>query len=264
MKVEKNISEQILRKLRLSLFRYKRRFQTYCVGTAKSGTNSIAAIFQNHYRTAHEPEDELLLSIILAKIDNLINADKMALLVHKRDRRMMLELDSSSLNYWILNTLVKEFDNAKFILTIRDCYSWLDSFLNHLLTYPASKNWMRLRELRFNPDKHHHDNQEQILLKYGLYTIEAYLSYWTKHNKDVLEIVPEDRLLIIRTQDISFEIDKIADFLDIPADKLDISKSHSFKGKKKYNLLNKIDKVFIEEKVNKYCKELMEKFFSDI
>ncbi len=49
------------------------------------------------------------------------------------DRRMWLELNSSWINYFLLEMLIDEYPQAKFIFTIRDCYSWLDSILNQLL-----------------------------------------------------------------------------------------------------------------------------------
>lgn len=259
-------------KSRLSVFqnpnfllrRYSRRFQVYCVGTAKSGTSSMSGLFCRRYRAAHEPEADLVLDSILAAVSGSINERELVERIRKRDKRIRLEIDSSSLNYWLLDVLVKEFDNAKFILTIRDCYSWLDSFINHQLTYPVSDNWTRLRELRFRPYKFKHAKEEQIFAKYGLYTIDAYLLYWAKHNGDVLAKTPKDRLLVIRTQDISEGMDRIAEFLDIPAESLDVSKSHSFRAKKKFGLLGRIDRDFLEEKVDMHCRTLMDSYFPEL
>ena len=39
--------------------------QVYCVGTAKSGTKSINAVFQDKLRTAHEPDSGRVIDTIL-------------------------------------------------------------------------------------------------------------------------------------------------------------------------------------------------------
>ena len=54
-------------------------------------------------------------------------------LVHRRDKALWLEMEASAFNVHVLDLLVQEFPHARFILTIRDCYSWVDSALNHQL-----------------------------------------------------------------------------------------------------------------------------------
>jgi hypothetical protein len=175
---------------------------------------------------------------------------------------MRLELDSSQLNYFLLDSLVSEFPNAKFILTIRDCYSWLDSCINHQLSRNCYPNWQRLRDFRFDSNSEYKE-EERILAQHGLYTLDGYLSYWAEHNREVLTTVPKEKLLVVRTHEIPQEIEKIADFLSISLDKLNLSKAHSFKAKNHFNILSEIDKQFIDNKVNLHCKSLMDEFFPE-
>ena len=51
-----------------------------------------------------------------------------------RDERLGLEFDSSWVNYFIIGHLVYAFPDAKFILLVRDCYTWVESIVNHMLT----------------------------------------------------------------------------------------------------------------------------------
>jgi protoheme ferro-lyase len=239
-----------------------RRFQAYCLGTAKSGTPSIAEIFNPNYRALHEPESEELIAKVLAAQNSQQSKSALLEYVKRRDRNMRLELDSSQLNYFLLDSLVSEFPNAKFILTIRDCYSWLDSFINHQLSRNCSPNWQRLRDFRFDSNSEYKE-EERILAQHGLYTLDGYLSYWAEHNREVLTTVPKEKLLVVRTHEIPQEIEKIADFLSISLDKLNLSKAHSFKAKNHFNILSEIDKQFIDNKVNLHCKSLMDEFFPE-
>src|SRR4051794_31876170 len=86
-----------------------RRFHAYCVGMAKSGTHSIAGLFAKNYRTAHEPEDGLLVDALLAASRKAVDAAGLARLLRARDRRLRLEMDSSALNYFFLDLLLDEF-----------------------------------------------------------------------------------------------------------------------------------------------------------
>ena len=55
--------------------------------------------------------------------------------------------------YWIflLHKLVELFPTAKFVLTIRDPLSWVDSFINHQLAHSASEKWLAFRDWKFAP-----------------------------------------------------------------------------------------------------------------
>ena len=130
-----------------------RKTHIYGVGTAKSGTHSIAAMFDDRLHTAHEAESEELIDIILAATDGHVGDVKLDRYLLERDRRLRLDIDSSQLNVYVLGRLVVLFPSAKFILTIRNPYSWLDSFINHQLALGASERWMRLRDYRFRPDR---------------------------------------------------------------------------------------------------------------
>lgn len=240
-----------------------RQFHAYCVGSAKSGTHSIATLFGTHYRALHELDDQRLMSLLFSTWSGSIHQSELLRYVKTSDKQLQLELNSSQLNYFILDILISEFTQAKFILTIRDCYSWLDSFINHQLARKCSPAWAKLRDVRFKSSQFQHVQEERVLEKHGLYTLDGYFSYWAKHNRKVLAIVPAEKLLVIRTHEIAKEIERIADFVGVPANTLNPEKAHSFKHKNKFNILSEIDKDFLEQKVHQHCKVLMDKLFPD-
>jgi hypothetical protein len=71
-----------------------RKFKAYCVGTAKSGTHSLADVFSKNYRAQHEPEGQQL--IYLKAQLRQGNITKLALLdfLKNRDIRTNLEMES--------------------------------------------------------------------------------------------------------------------------------------------------------------------------
>ena len=102
----------------------ERTFQAYCVGDAKSGTGSLAGVFETNFRSAHEPERAELLAKVVSLDERLIDGDEMDDFLRERDERLQLELDTSWANYFIMDRLAVLFPNAKFIQLVRDCYTW--------------------------------------------------------------------------------------------------------------------------------------------
>lgn len=183
--------------------------------------------------------------------------------VKTSDRRLWLDLNSSQLNHYLIDILVSEFTQAKFIVTIRDCHTWLDSFVNHQIYRTCSANWLKMRDVRFKRNVFEHAPEERILAEHGLHTLDGYFSYWAEHNQKVLATVPKDRLLVVRTHEISAQIPRIADFLGVPPDKLERQRSHSFKAESKFDILAKLDRQFVEQKVDLHCRTLMDEYFPE-
>lgn len=141
-------------------------------------------------------------------------------LVHRRDRTLWLEMEASAFNVHVLDLLVQEFSDARFILTIRDCYSWVDSALNHQLGRSLPKHYKSFLRYWVAPGSEY-TRAELVLKDNGLYPLKSYFRAWANHNQRVLDTVPADRLLVIRTDEISKSSERIAEFLGIPARTLD-------------------------------------------
>nr|WP_276570557.1 sulfotransferase [Halochromatium salexigens] len=243
---------------------YKRKCRLYCVGAAKSGTHSIAGMFDQTIRSGHEPESKQIIDKIIGLSEGKLNSQEMSSYIRKRDNRLCLDVDSSQLNFFLIDYLLKEFPDAKYLLTIRDCYTWLDSFINHSLRDKAEAKWIMLRDFRFGADKYSHSEAEMILKRNGLYTLDGYLSYWANHNKKVLKTVPRNRLMVLDTLKISQHAYEIADFAGLPRSTIQIKNSHAFKNKQKFQILRQLPENYLEEKVQEYCEPIMREIFPHI
>jgi hypothetical protein len=217
----------------------------------------VAAIFSSRYKAYHEPEARELTDLFLKTRNNPQSDQALSRYFRKRDRRLWLELESSHFDYLFIDVLVREFPKARFILTIRDWYSWLDSVINHQLSGP----WGKLEEIRFEPQKFRYAPEEEALKMRGLYPLDSYLTYWVSHNQKILSAVPPNRLLVIQTNQIERKIQALADFLAIPAKTLDPKKSHSYAAKRKFDVLTRMDKGYLESKAGQCCQPLMNMYF---
>lgn len=179
------------------------RFRAFGVGCAKTGTNSLAQMFAAHYRAAHEPAKQDLLGLIL---DRAQDAASVRDLLDPLD----LEMNASQLNGYIVGTLVALYPKANFVLTLRAPAGWVRSFANHQLTrgeLARGSLWARFRNLRFLGEDLPDGN--------ALYTLDQYLRFWLSHNLNVLSVVPRERLLVVRTENLGAEIPRLAEFLAI-------------------------------------------------
>jgi hypothetical protein len=262
---------QISRRKRLVLGADRvRRTRLYCIGTGKTGTHSIAAMFSRNVRSAHEPEALQLIEKIIARKEQRISEEELTQWLRVRDRKLALEVDSSALNFWILDLLLRKFPDARFVLTIRDCYSWCNSTMNHAARHAARfpegvpPLWIQVWFLRFRPDLYQHAPEERLLQEKGFYSLDGYLSHWTRHNSEVIEKVPAGRLFVVRTDQIGEKALEIADFAGLPRRAVRLDRTHDFRNPSKEHILSQLDRAFVERKVEQHCRPLMTRFFPEI
>jgi hypothetical protein len=239
------------------------RRRIFCVGMAKSGTHSVAEMFGDGVRSKHEPTATELLRRILLFLDGRIAGEDLTSYIRERDKALCLDIDSSQLNFFVLDILVREFPTARFVLTVRDPYSWLNSFIDDSLRRTTSADWIRLRDVRFRRNTFRHPREEQALQEHGLYTLDGYLSYWTMHNDKVLSSIPREQLLVLQTDQITERAGELADFAGVARSSIRLGRSHAFKNPQKFGILQKIDRNYLQRKVTLHCGQLMQRFFPE-
>jgi hypothetical protein len=248
-----------------------RQFRIYNVGIPKTGTASIAGLF-SQYRTGHEFMFGETVEHIIAYYNGQIDTGPFKEYLRLRDYQGKLEMDSSSFNHYYLDILEEEFPDAKFIFTIRDCYSWLNSYLNMLLrwrkghqtTRSKIPTWQihygRFKLGEFDPD----DFASPQVLKLRLPDmLDRFLRCWSEYNSRVLDRLPAERSIVIRTHEISESLVKLALFAGVAENRLAGVAKHSNYGPNKINLLRFIDRDLLEDRCNHYCSNLMNRMFPE-
>lgn len=243
-----------------------RRFRAYNVGLAKTGTNSIAALF-GQYRSAHEFMFPETVAQIARWQDGSLSEASFKAYVLERDRRGGLEMDSASFNHHYLQILADTFPEAQFIFTIRDCYSWLNSILNMSLRYATYiPDWM-LRYSKFfigyeierstvGDPKATQEKLPEI--------VESLLQYWQIHNRRVLDLLPSERSLIVRTDRISDTLEPMADLIGISPASLVRSDRHLNRAPETVEWLECLDPLWLKERSDFHCGILMRQLFPDV
>jgi hypothetical protein len=244
-----------------------RRTRFYCVGTGKSGTHSIAEMFSKNVRSRHEAESTEVMERVIEWRNGRLDDKAMREWLRERDQKLGLEVDSSTFNFEVLDLLLEEFPDSRFLLTIRDCYSWLNSLINHRIRFKGTANPARVkwRACRFGSDQPTvHAPEEQVLKDKGLDPLDTQLAHWASRNAQVLAKVPASRLLTVRTDQITQRAYEIADFAGLPRGTVRLQRTHSFRNPVKEELIRKLDRNFLEQKVQHHCLPLMTRFFPEI
>jgi len=243
-----------------------RRSRLYGLGVGKTGTHSLAEMFSKDVRARHEPEARDTIDKIIDRHDGRISDDEWIGWVRARDRRLALEVDSASLNLHLLTSLMPEFPDARFVLTVRDCYSWLNSAINHIVRVreKLAPHWLKWRAFQAGPTGYIYGAGDEVLKTAGLPNLDNQLFQWRKYNEEVLATVPAERLLVVRTDQITKRAFEIADFACLPRRTVRLEGTHAFQNRVTRQPIREIDRTFLEATVEEHCRPLMARFFPEI
>lgn len=242
-----------------------RQARLYCVGAPRTGTHSIAAMFDRSLRSRHEAGFRAATRAVLAHHLGRTSFDDLRRFVRARDARLGLDVDSSHVNVFLIDAILAEFADARFLLTIRDCFSWTDSAIDHSLNCRSwSKSDRRYVDFYLDAQSGRHGDHDGFLRRLGLPGIDCYLAAWRRHNDRVLCSVPADRLLVVKTAEISQRLEQIAAFAGVPRERIDRRSGVQGRSLGRHGMLARIDAAFLEERAAVQCGALMRRFFPEI
>ncbi|MDJ0747631.1 MAG: sulfotransferase [Xenococcaceae cyanobacterium MO_167.B27] len=253
--------DEILTSDRGSLQRITKAF---CVGQAKSGTASLYALLSHSYRVAHEPERAKTLKMILRHSEGEVDAQSFKAYLRQRDQRLNLEYDIAWANQFIIDHLLTVFPEARYIVLIRDPYTWLQSTVGHLISrqippdVPPFLNWW------FKPKKYSHTSHDRLLEAQGVYSITALVNAWNHHVQTCTQLLPPERCLVLKTHELNSSHQQLADFLQIPWRTLERERGHLNKSKWNGRLDSLVNTNYLSEVVNSMCADSMTRYFPDV
>jgi Sulfotransferase domain len=243
-----------------------RRIHAYCIGLPRSGTHSMATMFSKRYAAYHEPlSHDTIVHLLNYLLGNYSSQQFNALLV-ARDKYLQLEMEASHMLHHVIDRVVDLFPDAKFILTIRDPFSWLESEINQNVFTEHCPIWKALERYRYGRYNRTFEAQERSLATIdNVYPISSYLSYWKDHYTLVTNRVPRHRLFLLKTHEIHKCVIPLASFLNIEPTSIDIEQCHAASNtQKSINLYSYVSKGFVAEQVEQYCGDIVHKIFPEL
>ena len=235
-----------------------RRTDLCCCGLSKTGTHSLAGVFEG-YKSVHHPDQDLRLGLAIAWLKGELDPAQARRTLQRRDHALWLEMESSSLGGILIEPLAHACPNKKFILTVRDPLAWCDSWIDHNINRPPdlSSLWGMLDQLRLRAGAFEPTLFDAPLTERGFLPLPCYLQLWTGHNERVLRAVEPDRLLLLRTDEIAKRLPELAAWAGIPVETLRSERSWLFAAPKKHGVLAELDPRYLRATLEEQCGPLM-------
>ena len=242
----------------------RRRFDVCCCGLSKTGTHSMAGIFEN-YRSAHHPDADTRLPLAIGYLKGEVDAVAAERTLRSRDRQLDLEMESSSLAGILIEPLVNACPRKRFILTIRGLYAWCDSWIDHNINSPpdTSSLFGTLDRIRLRVDDFAATRYDSPLIERGLPPLACYFQLWAAHNTQVLQTVPPQRLLIVHTEQLSDRFTDIAHWVGVPPQTLRRDRGRLFTAPKKHGVLATLDASYVGDTAQRFCTPLLDPYLAD-
>ena len=246
-------------------YRRTPRVKAFCVGQAKSGTASLVGLLSANYRAAqHEPERAATLDLILRHAHGELSDTAIREHLRERDARLDLEYDVAWANQFLTRHLLGVFPAAKFIVLIRDCYTWLQSIMGHLAVRDVPDDVVAFLRWWFKPDRYPHGADDRVLADPGLFSVAAYLHAWNRHVDSCIRSIPADRRLVLRTNELGASHPRLAEFLGIPVNSLDVAHGHRNRGTPMEPVTSLVAPGYIDEMVHSICGANMALHFPEL
>ena len=182
--------------------------------------------------------------------------------IGRRSWRFNLEVDRAYFLSPFAGLIADRYDDARFVLLLRDCFSWLDAFVEWSLRGPPTTSIGQASvAARYGQYRERPAPEEAALTEAGLFPIASYLRYWFELPERVLRDVPAARLCVVRTEDLDSSNERLAAFVGI--DPSTILTVHANRNGSRSGLLAQVSREFVMERVEEHCAPLMQRYWGD-
>lgn len=242
----------------IPLVKSKRSFHAYCIGLPRSGTHSVSYMLSRNYRSRHEPRAHNTIYHLLSYLEGTYSEKKIRRILKYHDDIIHCEMESSHYLHTVTEILVSIFPDAKFILTVRDPLTWMNSEIiqnQSTIHYPV---WKLLEDYRYSRYGNRFTKADEYLenIPYT-HPVSSYLSYWSDHIDKVINTIPSDRLLVLNTKKLNNQLVSIAQFLDIPLESIEPMHAHPARDKE-FNIYDHVSEDYVIEIINKKCRKTID------
>ena len=133
----------------------------------------------------------------------------------------------------------------------------------HLISREMPSEILNFLPWWIQPERYPHSRHDRAFADQGLYSIAAYLHAWNEHVDECTRSIPEDRRLVLRTHELGRSHGRLADFLEIPVDSLDVGKGHQDRSTWPDRIESLVDSVYIDETIHSICGDNMARHFPE-
>lgn len=181
--------------------------------------------------------------------------------LRRRSWRFNLEVDCANFLSPMAGEIAALYDDARFVLLIRDCFSWLDSRIEWLATrrHLHTPMWLESFAARYGQYQDVPAPEEAPLTAAGLLPIASYLRYWAELPENVLRDVPEHRVCVVRTEDLDGSNERLAEFVGVDPETIEVV--HVNRNASRTGLLSKVPRPFVVDRAAELCGPSMQRYW---
>ena len=205
-----------------------RRFHLVCVGLPRSGVVSLFTLFHN-FRAANEYAEAETIRTLVDHHRGRLSDDALRARLARRDRESALEMDANGFLHLAGDLLATLSDETRFVLPVRAPDAWFESYMKELVRVHD-----RLRARGKAPPAWQRDYGEMLLGGFDWEEIATpqarraclpdvarrFLTHWAQATGKMLDTLPSERTLVLRTEDLGPMRHRLAAFVDQPVDSL--------------------------------------------
>ena len=201
-----------------------RRFHLVCVGLPRSGVVSLFTLFRK-FRAANEYAEGETIRALVSYHKGRLSHDALRAYLARRDRESALEVDAASFLHLAGDVLADLSDDTRFVLPVRAPDTWFESYMRELLRVHdrlrahgrAPPFWQReYGEVLFGRFDWEEIATPQVRRACLPDVARRFLAHWTRATGKMLDSLPCERTLVLRTQDLVSMRARLAAFVDQP------------------------------------------------
>ncbi|HEY7791025.1 MAG TPA: sulfotransferase [Vicinamibacterales bacterium] len=241
-----------------------RRFHVCTVGLPRTGTTSLYTLFEQ-FRTGNEFMERETIGHCVDRTRGDLTTSQLEMFLRRRDVEGGLEMDSASFHHLVLDLLIAHRPETKFIFTVRAPYEWANSYLKMLLGWHQRftaagaevPEWMAgYGTMLFGEFSWAWVASTSSIQRSAHHLADIFVRHWAEANRRVLNLLPRDRALIVRTEELSAQRAAIAAFMGLPVDRL-TGPIHSNAGADRRDLLADVGRAWVEERARHYGADVL-------
>ena len=239
----------------------------YGVGLGRTGTTSLAGMFRSQFRARHEADARRLIPIAAGRLEGSSDDRVVRKALIARSHRLALEVDVAGFLFPLAADLAQLYPDARFVLTIRDCFGWIESTYGLILSNPNLRDehvgpahWRDWLAAIFPQVRAEHVlPEERAIEALGLPPVRVALQHWAEANASVVSAIPESRLLVLRTEDLNASLPRIAAFCDVGVERLEPKRVNA--ASQRRNILSNVPSEYLVSVADDVCASLMTKYW---
>jgi hypothetical protein len=241
-----------------------RRFRAFTVGLPRTGSTSLYTLFTN-FRAGNEFMEQQTIARVVQRHNGGFSAAELEQYLRRRDDEGDLEMDSASFHHLYLEFLRDEYPDARFIMTIRSPYDWANSYIKMIMGWHQRftaggqplPRWMEdYGVMLFGDFSWSWVASPATVAERAEPLATAFIKHWAEANRRTLSLLPADRALVVRTEELSQSCDRIARFAGVAPGAL-TDQHHSNVHPDRSDLLIGVGRARIESMAREYGADVL-------